>query len=755
MARVQVRDLPSAPRLQATVQSGGDFGVAVQQAGSNKMLELADTLSSFNTALKEYGALGRVQGQIGAEEALLVSDADVLEEIRKTEPDTFLSIQRNKAYRNTLLKRAVNNNLLPAMQSSADELLDLEKYKSQGEFLEAVDGFMQGQWEAFSEEVGQDAANSDGGKVLWNAVTGPFKADMLKAYDKKMDDFVVNGQAEELGLELDMMTRRRIDPNTGQPIGLDTAGLQLTAQNREQLLKEAGVNDPKLRSKIIVNAYVRQVDALLANGRYADAERMLAAMNVIQVNNKPIFRTTDAKALMNPLNRSLASALRTSSTDTLARQGRRFSNRVVNAMSSLRTGLVNNSTAKEMRDTYRALGAGEDEIQGLIENVKESETPLNVFFESLRVLANRDNISDEAYNLYYDNIGKINDGFEAAQISPLPPSALSPKERDQEVSEFRAWKQLPENIGKDVNDFVNEDPTKQYRVKGFRELLEANTEETKGDYIVELDVYKTAKNALSNQLKMMTSEVGEIDADDLPDGYDATFIESALPFINKRLIEKAKEVADLPPDQREKALRDERTQAITDEKKRFEREAEAIMSAIATGRFDIDEDKAAEIRKKGEAVIDKPWSFDDVEYGSLKILDLLPNATPNVPLRGVRGPLIKSEDIEKDRVEMKKNGHVDAFRRSLYNFGYAEWTAQSADDLAKARMDADDVKLFRNQLELDTVLSEWARVSLKDEAREKLTPEEEKTRDLYQKFGIYNAESFAAFQKAQENLLSN
>ena len=70
MARVQVRDLPSAPRLQATVQSGGDFGVAVQQAGSNKMLDLADTLSGFNTALKEYGALGRVQGQIGAEEAL-------------------------------------------------------------------------------------------------------------------------------------------------------------------------------------------------------------------------------------------------------------------------------------------------------------------------------------------------------------------------------------------------------------------------------------------------------------------------------------------------------------------------------------------------------------------------------------------------------------------------------------------------------------------------------------------------------------
>ena len=63
MARVQVRDLPSAPRLQATVQSGGDFGVAVQQAGSNKMLDLADTLSGFNTALKEYGAFRAYEGE--------------------------------------------------------------------------------------------------------------------------------------------------------------------------------------------------------------------------------------------------------------------------------------------------------------------------------------------------------------------------------------------------------------------------------------------------------------------------------------------------------------------------------------------------------------------------------------------------------------------------------------------------------------------------------------------------------------------
>ena len=54
--RVQVQDLPDAPKLQATVQSGGQYNVAVQQAGRNKLMDLADSLTVFNKGLKEYGA---------------------------------------------------------------------------------------------------------------------------------------------------------------------------------------------------------------------------------------------------------------------------------------------------------------------------------------------------------------------------------------------------------------------------------------------------------------------------------------------------------------------------------------------------------------------------------------------------------------------------------------------------------------------------------------------------------------------------
>lgn len=55
--RVQVQDLPEAPSLQPTVQSGGQYNIAVRQAGRNSLLDLADTLKQVNPALKTYGAL--------------------------------------------------------------------------------------------------------------------------------------------------------------------------------------------------------------------------------------------------------------------------------------------------------------------------------------------------------------------------------------------------------------------------------------------------------------------------------------------------------------------------------------------------------------------------------------------------------------------------------------------------------------------------------------------------------------------------
>ena len=91
--RVQVQDLPDAPKLQATVQSGGQYNVAVQQAGRNKLMDLAESLTVFNKGLKEYGAFRAYEGDYQRGEG----EQFALENPEKAQ--ATLESQRNKTKR--------------------------------------------------------------------------------------------------------------------------------------------------------------------------------------------------------------------------------------------------------------------------------------------------------------------------------------------------------------------------------------------------------------------------------------------------------------------------------------------------------------------------------------------------------------------------------------------------------------------------------------------------------------------------------
>ena len=70
-ARVQVADLPDAPKLQPTIRSGGQYTVAVQQAGRNKLMDLADALSKVNPILQQYGAIQKAEREYQREQGEL------------------------------------------------------------------------------------------------------------------------------------------------------------------------------------------------------------------------------------------------------------------------------------------------------------------------------------------------------------------------------------------------------------------------------------------------------------------------------------------------------------------------------------------------------------------------------------------------------------------------------------------------------------------------------------------------------------
>jgi len=752
--RVQVRDLADAPRLQATIQSGGNYNVAVQQAGDNKMLQLARSLEMVNPMLRNATSVVAMDNaqrrrdaltdlerekeveELAKNKALSVDQRQVIEELKKSE-------KRRKGFRNTLLKRAINNDLLPSMEAEADNLLDVDKFKTQEEFKEAVNAFIDGKWEDFSAEVGNNVADTDAAKILWNHVVDPYRLKMDASYDKKLDEAIAYGQEEEVGLQLDAFTRKRIDEKTGQVIKLDVAGLGDIAENREQLLKEAGIADKKTRNAIIINSYGKKVDSLIANGRYADAERMLTAMSVIKVNGKPIFRTTDAQTVVTPLVNKLNTALRVadSTSSTTARQAKaekdeRFSNSVVDVISTLRAVDTREEATdldiKEMSNVFRRLGVPEGDVNGLVDQVFNGPSkPMAQFREVLRQAGNNSNYSDEVQNRYLDNVDNINRGLKEAETTPIRASALTPEEITKEKAVLQQY--LEKNPGDTWRDFAR---TRNYRLPD--EMKAYGDELVKGDYVLETDMYKNVDRSLDSRLDVI---LDSDDYEDVSSGEGRIFVDSNAKFIKERLERKALEVADKPEAERNQALDDELNAALSEEEERFKARLDAKQSSIGVDK-PLTEAEIKKIIKDGKA--ERSFYFsnvNDFEYVSLVAADQSDNPSVNI------------STIKKEREDMIEKERTAQLKRSLFHYGFDSWTPKSIDMLEKSRMDADDVKLFKDEAELRDISIEWDEVMQKDERGETLNEEEKETRTLFNKLGIYNEATLLLFFRAQTTLL--
>lgn len=92
--RVQVRDLADAPRLQATIQSGGNYNVAVQQAGDNKMLQLARSLEKVNPMLRDYAAIQDMDVQEYKDDLAGLSADELKNKLSQTEENIDKEVRK-------------------------------------------------------------------------------------------------------------------------------------------------------------------------------------------------------------------------------------------------------------------------------------------------------------------------------------------------------------------------------------------------------------------------------------------------------------------------------------------------------------------------------------------------------------------------------------------------------------------------------------------------------------------------------------
>lgn len=302
--RVQVQGIGGAvPGISPTIQRGGQYSVQVQQAGRNKLMDLADALGQVNPILQQYGQLQKVQEQIGVEEAELIEDQNIIKEAQRAHKrggsggfSPFAAANRERAKRDHLIKRYVDAKMLPNLQAKVPQLLNPSNYKNEAEFLDTVQTEIDTEWGNLSTEVGSDFANSVAAKAVWNSVANPFKNKLRLQYQKAEDEFLAQSNVDAAGLVLGDLHKQKEEVNQEE-----LAAIATNMDNR--LAEDVPGLTPAERTARIVSAYQTQAESLYAEGKYRDADKLLDNLKGLKVNGVRIF---DTGSSLDSLNRTRA-----------------------------------------------------------------------------------------------------------------------------------------------------------------------------------------------------------------------------------------------------------------------------------------------------------------------------------------------------------------------------------------------------------------------------------------------------------------
>ena len=93
--RVQVQGLGGAvPGISPTIQRGGQYAVQVQQAGRNKLMDLADALGQVNPMLQQYTRVADIEAEQFEEELAGKSPEEVQAMLKQTEGELDKQVRR-------------------------------------------------------------------------------------------------------------------------------------------------------------------------------------------------------------------------------------------------------------------------------------------------------------------------------------------------------------------------------------------------------------------------------------------------------------------------------------------------------------------------------------------------------------------------------------------------------------------------------------------------------------------------------------
>ncbi len=716
--RVQVQGLGGAvPGISPTIQRGGQYSVQVQQAGRNKLMDLADALGQVNPILQQYGKLQKVQEQIGIEEAELIEEQNVTKELKRRGGkggggfDPLARFNRDRAFRDTLLKRHINNTMLPNLNLKAQDLIDAEKYKTTEEFSNALEASVNEEWEGLVGEVGEGLANTTAGKALWGSVTAPYKNKLRLKYEEAKDAFIADEKVTEMGISFN---------------ALFSGGRTVNSKDLQEVIKgydEALASDlPQLQKKertaLLVQAVKQQAVRLDADKKYDAAFSLLEGVESVKLNGFEVFKGTKALAELNSIRDQVVGKIDSVATQSSAEKRDVLKGRLLSVLASnpIRFEDMPESKIKTLKAAFSTLDPDMDDEEMLTKIQQAFEGPGDFGQNLGNILECIASESDLAAKLYF----RINDDI-LSQWEAIKKAGVTPMQKtDENIAE--ALEGLERYA---IDNPEDPAPWKGYiseqggRVPKFDELLERSEELAAGVYVLNKDYYKTAGTALRERLKIAEDKITE----GIPSITTGSYFPFALSYIKKELRKKAKTIANEDPEVRDAKLEELQRTLLETETSRFDGMAQAST---------VDFKKTSVTELAGEAAKTMQQKY------------------PTMRPMGERPQFFRRE-LAIDRQKMVEDRDFIELGLSLTRYGFTSFDPESWKLIQKAGVgiDAADVRLFSHRAEFNNKVDEWKEVVRKDAIRQELTEEEREQRDIYNGFGIYNEASLIDFEDAQ------
>ena len=768
------------PSIQPTVGGLGQYPVGQRRAAAvpvprSKALDLADSINAFMGVAKSYGALQKQQEQIGIEQAQLVEEQNVIAELKKQKDVDGFSIlattNRDRAYRDALLKRHINSTMLPSLKAQAADLINAETYKTQADHSKAVDDMLSAEWDNLVGQVGEGAANSTAGKALWNLVSTPYKNDLALKYEEARDKFIV-GQTMNEGQQLfDSLY------STGESVS--SSQVENVVLTIEEQLKE---DNPALtnqdRNKLLVDMIAVRAKTLISNRRYNDANSLLRGVELLEINDNRVFRSKDALTVLTPIQKELGNKLASLSKENKTESVTEFKGLLFQGIRMLPARMskdkflktdedgnftrrtVNNIRALSDAIRYMDPSQTDEQILGYIENriFDQEVSPAQAFEELLREISYND--PDRAPAIFNESVMGTRVALASAkEYAELQPNLSSPKRRDEIVENYIKVHPKRSIDGEEEYTFDDYLGDEGIDADSWSEGREASGRLNAGVAVNKIEEFKQLSTTLKTDLEAAAESVdqGILKSGDLPPEFLATYHQTSVPLLKKQIRDKASDIMlnpEIPADQKISKIKEMIQQVKQDDAAIFKQ-----LTDIARNRVQLSEPTEDELRIFEEEVEKEKEKEPGVVASFF----------------GARGTKYRSliqtkpsmESVKKDRTEMLKD--IKALKTSnrdraeeiknllgssLYDHGFTSYSKENGKLLAETSLDWDDVIIFADEAEMeDVTIERWGAVRYKLSNRIKLNKEDQEAFEELKIYKLYNDEDIDRLIARQRELM--